>query len=77
MISVEGAEILTIEGIKDSKEYAVIRDAMEKAGVVQCGFCTPGMVLAIYTYFKMVVSRMILTSKSISQVISVDTQATI
>ena len=52
MISVEGAEILTIEEIKGSKEYAIIRDAMEQAGAVQCGFCTPGMVLAIYTYIK-------------------------
>ncbi len=52
MISVEGTEILTIEGIKETEEYAIIRDAMEKAGAVQCGFCTPGMVLAIYTYLK-------------------------
>ncbi len=52
MIAVDGTEIQTIEGIKGTKEFKLIKESMEQAGAVQCGFCTPGMVLAIYTYLK-------------------------
>ena len=41
-----GTEIITIEGFRETKKYRVIEDALAEAGSVQCGFCTPGMVLA-------------------------------
>lgn len=41
----EGKQILTIEGL-DDKEKAVYTYAFSKLGAVQCGFCTPGMVMA-------------------------------
>ncbi len=42
----EGAEIITLEGVSpDGKPDAVQRAFME-AGAVQCGFCTPGMILS-------------------------------
>jgi carbon-monoxide dehydrogenase small subunit len=44
--TVEGSEILTIEGYRNTDRYRAIEAAMEKAGGVQCGFCTPGFVLA-------------------------------
>ncbi len=42
----EGAEILTIEGFRETDRYAVIEQAFSDAGAVQCGFCTPGFVMA-------------------------------
>ncbi|MBN2322441.1 MAG: (2Fe-2S)-binding protein [Spirochaetes bacterium] len=44
--TVEGSEILTIEGYRNTERYRAIEAAMEEAGGVQCGFCTPGFVLA-------------------------------
>lgn len=41
-----GAEILTIEGLASSKRGEVLSEAFAEAHSVQCGFCTPGMVLA-------------------------------
>jgi carbon-monoxide dehydrogenase small subunit len=42
----EGKEILTIEGFRGSERYEVLRDSFEEAGAVQCGFCSPGMIMA-------------------------------
>jgi carbon-monoxide dehydrogenase small subunit len=42
----QGAEIVTIEGFRETERYRVIEEAFGEAGSVQCGFCTPGMVLA-------------------------------
>lgn len=42
----EGAEVLTIDGFRETDRYAVIEKAFVEAGGVQCGFCTPGFVMA-------------------------------
>ncbi|MBU8912489.1 MAG: (2Fe-2S)-binding protein [Spirochaetales bacterium] len=39
-------EILTIEGFCETDRYAVIEQAFSDSGGVQCGFCTPGFVMA-------------------------------
>ncbi len=44
--AVEGREITTIEGIDGTPEFDVISSAFAEAGAVQCGFCTPGMIIA-------------------------------
>ena len=44
--SCEGAEITTLEGYRDTARFAVIDKAFSEFSAVQCGFCTPGMVLA-------------------------------
>jgi len=41
-----GRRIVTIEGFRDSERYRVLEASFLKEGAVQCGFCTPGMVLA-------------------------------
>jgi carbon-monoxide dehydrogenase small subunit len=41
-----GADILTIEGFRDTPRYRVLEVAFAEAGAVQCGFCIPGMVMA-------------------------------
>lgn len=52
VINVEGKEILTIEGFRETKEYRVIADAFADMGGSQCGFCTPGMILVSYALLK-------------------------
>ena len=44
-------DILTIEGFKTSREYRIIADAFAHMGGSQCGFCTPGMIMATYGLF--------------------------
>lgn len=44
--TVEGKEVLTIEGFQQTERYNVLKDSFEEAGAVQCGFCTPGMIMA-------------------------------
>lgn len=42
----EGAEILTIEGLTPDEGLHPLQQAFQDEGAVQCGYCTPGMVLA-------------------------------
>ena len=44
--AVAGREVVTIEGYRQTGRYRVIERAFADAGGVQCGFCTPGIVMA-------------------------------
>lgn len=44
--SIEGAEIVTIEGIMESDQFKILDESYSEAGGVQCGYCIPGMVMA-------------------------------
>ena len=44
----EGAQILTIEGLEQDGKLHPIQEAFIEHGAVQCGFCTPGMILAAF-----------------------------
>lgn len=46
-VQADGAKIVTIEGISTDASLHPIQEALIDEGAVQCGFCTPGMVLAI------------------------------
>ncbi len=46
--SLNGSEIVTIEGIRDTEKGKLITEAFRDGGAVQCGFCIPGMVMAAY-----------------------------
>src|SRR3954471_3142434 len=41
----DGAKVETIEGLSDLGEIADLQEAFEKRNALQCGFCTPGMLL--------------------------------
>jgi carbon-monoxide dehydrogenase small subunit len=44
----EGAEIVTVEGLADGDTLHPVQEAYVEAGAVQCGFCTPGLVVATH-----------------------------
>jgi aerobic carbon-monoxide dehydrogenase small subunit len=43
---VEGHEIVTVEGLGGDGELHRVQEAFAETGAVQCGFCTPGLVVA-------------------------------
>ncbi len=46
LANVMDKEIITIEGFSITERYRIIKEAFAKTGGVQCGFCTPGMIIA-------------------------------
>ena len=42
----EGHEVTTVEGLADGDRLHPVQEAFVRAGAVQCGFCTPGLVVA-------------------------------
>jgi carbon-monoxide dehydrogenase small subunit len=44
----EGGEIITVEGLANEDELHPIQEAFLEAGAVQCGFCTPGLIVATH-----------------------------
>lgn len=52
VINVVNKEIMTIEGIREEKEYEKIASSFAEMGGSQCGFCTPGMIIATYALLK-------------------------
>lgn len=43
---VQGRAITTIEGLSNGKELHPLQQAFIDEGAIQCGYCTPGMILA-------------------------------
>ena len=45
-VQADGRRIDTIEGLSDSGELAELQEAFHRRNALQCGFCTPGMLVA-------------------------------
>ena len=45
-VQADGRRVETIEGLSDSKEIARLQRAFHQKNALQCGFCTPGMLMA-------------------------------
>jgi aerobic carbon-monoxide dehydrogenase small subunit len=45
---VEGRSVRTVEGLATGDELDPVQDAFVRTGAVQCGFCTPGLVVAAH-----------------------------
>lgn len=46
-----GSEVVTVEGLSEGEELGPVQRALHEAGAVQCGFCTPGIVVAASDLF--------------------------
>jgi len=44
----EGRTVVTVEGLADGESLDPVQQAFVDAGAVQCGFCTPGLVVAVH-----------------------------
>jgi carbon-monoxide dehydrogenase small subunit len=51
-VEADGHKILTIEGLSQGLQLHPIQKAFIEAGAIQCGYCTPGMVLNAYALLK-------------------------
>ena len=45
-VQAEGCQVMTIEGVEANPELARIQKAFVDYGAVQCGFCSPGMIMS-------------------------------
>ncbi len=44
----QGRDVVTVEGLADGDQLDPVQQAFLDAGAVQCGFCTPGLVVAVH-----------------------------
>jgi carbon-monoxide dehydrogenase small subunit len=51
-VQTDGASVVTIEGLSDSGEIADLQAAFRDRNALQCGFCTPGMLVAAQELLK-------------------------
>ena len=45
-VECDGAKIVTVEGLSGDKQLDPVQEAIIQAGGVQCGFCTPGILIS-------------------------------
>jgi aerobic-type carbon monoxide dehydrogenase small subunit (CoxS/CutS family) len=45
-VEAEGADVVTIEGLASGNELHPLQKSFVDSGAIQCGFCTPGLILA-------------------------------
>lgn len=49
-VQTDGAEIMTVEGLADAEQLHPIQEAFREKHGLQCGFCTPGMLMTAYEF---------------------------
>jgi carbon-monoxide dehydrogenase small subunit len=50
VMDVQGADIITIEGLSKNGKLNPLQEAFIRHDALQCGFCTPGMILKAYSF---------------------------
>jgi carbon-monoxide dehydrogenase small subunit len=48
----EGRDVVTVEGLAAEDELHPVQEAFLEAGAVQCGFCTPGLIVATHALLR-------------------------
>ncbi len=51
-VQIDGADLLTIEGLEKNGKLTPLQNAFIEEGAVQCGYCIPGMVMSGYALLK-------------------------
>ena len=51
-VQADGAELVTVEGLADGDKLHPMQQAFHEHHALQCGFCTPGMLIAALDYLK-------------------------
>ena len=49
---VQGKEVITIEGLEKNGKLHPLQSAFMEYDALQCGYCTPGMILTAYSFLK-------------------------
>lgn len=44
-VEADGKEVITIEGVSKVQKWRILQEKMVQRGAVQCGYCSPGMIL--------------------------------
>ena len=45
-VQTEGCEVITVEGLEKDGKLDPVQEAFMECGAIQCGFCTPGMIMS-------------------------------
>jgi carbon-monoxide dehydrogenase small subunit len=51
-VAVQGKEITTIEGLREGERLHPVQEAFVNHHAIQCGFCSPGMIMTAYALLK-------------------------
>ena len=49
-VQADGADIMTVEGLADAEQLHPIQEAFREKHGLQCGYCTPGMLITAYEF---------------------------
>ena len=51
-VECHGAEVMTVEGLTENGEIKKLQEAFIRRNAIQCGFCTPGMLITAYAFLQ-------------------------
>ena len=51
-VQADGADLMTVEGLADGPELHPLQRAFQRNHALQCGFCTPGLLMTAYEFLK-------------------------
>ena len=56
-VEIEGREVTTVEGLADWRGLHPLQQAFIEQDALQCGYCTPGMLIAAVTFIFSIIAR--------------------